>query len=94
MFYNDNGTFAYRDINAEGQLGEVIQSGTYTAGWSAITAIDLDGDGQDEIFFYRADGLFRYYNINPDGTIGSPILAGNDYTAGWSAITAVQLDTL
>ncbi len=92
LFYNDNGTFAYRDINAEGQLGEVIQSGTYTAGWSAITAIDLDGDGQDEIFFYRDDGLFRYYNINPDGTIGSPILAGNGYTAGWSAITAIDLD--
>ncbi len=29
----------------------------YTEGWSSITAVDLDGGGQDEIFFYRDDGL-------------------------------------
>ena len=57
-----------------------------------ITAVDLDGDGQDEMFFYRDDGLFRYYNINPNGTIGAPILAGEGCTVGWDAITAVDLD--
>jgi hypothetical protein len=52
----------------------------------------LDGDGQDEMFFYRDDGLFRYYEIGADGQIGLPILAGDGYTSGWSSITAINLD--
>jgi hypothetical protein len=76
-------------------LGLPILAGSgYTTGWSSITAVDLDGDGQDEMFFYRDDGLFRYYNVKPSGSVGSPILAGSGYTKGWSAITAVQLDLL
>ena len=54
--------------------------------------MDLDGDGQDEMFFYRDDGLFRYYNVGSDGSLGSPILAGSGYTAGWSSVTSVDLD--
>jgi hypothetical protein len=52
----------------------------------------LEGDGQDEMFFYRDDGLFRYYNIRPDGTLPLPISAGSKYTTGWTSITAVNLD--
>jgi hypothetical protein len=54
--------------------------------------VDLDGDGQDEMFFYREDGLFRYYDIKPNGTIGSPLAAGSNYTRGWSSISAIDLD--
>jgi hypothetical protein len=63
----------------------------YTNGWSAITAVDLDGDRQDEMFFYREDGLYRYYHVRPNGTLPSPLLAGDEYTAGWSSITAVDV---
>jgi hypothetical protein len=85
--------FRYYNIKPDGNIGSPILAGEgYTTGWSSITAVDLDGDGQDEMFFYRDDGVFRYYNIKPDGNIGSPILAGEGYTTGWSSITAVNLD--
>ena len=60
--------------------------------WHLCPLPDVDGDGQDEMFFYRDDGLFRYYDIRPNGTLGSPILQGDGYTSGWSSITAVDLD--
>ncbi|HEU4321205.1 MAG TPA: right-handed parallel beta-helix repeat-containing protein, partial [Acidimicrobiia bacterium] len=91
--YRDDGLYRYYNITATGSLGTMIKGGnTYTSGWDTITAVDLDGDGQDEMFFYRDDGLYRYYNIQPNGSLGQPILAGNGYTTGWSSITAVDLD--
>jgi VanW like protein len=93
FFYREDGLFRYYDIRIDGSLPIPMQQGDgYTEDWTAITAIDLDGQGQDEIFFYRADGLFRYYNISPSGSVGSPILQGDGYTDGWDAITAVDLD--
>jgi SpoIID/LytB domain protein len=93
LFYDGGGGFSYRDANADGTLGSIINSGAgYTPGWSSIAAVDLDGDGQDEIFFYRSDGLFRYYEIDPNANVGAPVLAGSGYTSGWSSISAVDLD--
>ncbi|HJS71772.1 MAG TPA: hypothetical protein VJ858_03515, partial [Acidimicrobiia bacterium] len=66
----------------------------YTRRWSSITAVDLDGDTQDEVFFYRQDGLFRYYQINETGHVGTPLAAGPGYTRGWSSIAAVDIDHL
>jgi hypothetical protein len=60
-------------------------------GWDAITAVDLDGDGQDEMFFYRDTGSFRYYRTSGSG-LGAVISSGTGYSLGWDAITAVDLD--
>jgi hypothetical protein len=93
FFYREDGLYRYYDIGSDGIIGPPIRAGNdYTTGWSSITAIDLDGDGQDEMFFYREDGLYRYYDIRSDGRIGTPITAGDQYTTGWSSITAVSLD--
>ena len=93
FFYREDGLFRYYDVRNDGSLGQPILAGDgYTTGWDAITAIDLDGDGQDEMFFYRDDGLFRFYDVRSNGSLGSPILAGDGYTTGWDAITAVDLD--
>jgi hypothetical protein len=92
FFYRGDGLFRYYDVGNEGNLSKPILAGdNYTSGWSSITSVNLDGDGQDEMFFYRDDGLFRYYNISATGHVGSPILAGDNYTNGWSSITAVNL---
>jgi glucose/arabinose dehydrogenase len=88
-----DGLFRYYDVSAGGHLSSpILQGSGYTTGWDAITAVDLNGDGQDEMFFYRDDGLFRYYNVQPSGHLGSPILQGAGYTTGWDAITAVDLE--
>jgi SpoIID/LytB domain protein len=93
FFYRNDGAFGFYSLGPDGSLGGPILAGSgYTSGWDAITAVDLDGDGQDEMFFYRADGLFRFYNVKPDGSLGLPILSGTGYTKGWDAITAVDLD--
>ncbi len=93
FFYHDDGAFVFQKMNSDGTTLETILEGSgYTAGWTAITSIDLNGDGQDEMFFYRADGLFRFYDVNSDGSLGSPILAGSGYTTGWDSITAIDLD--
>jgi beta-lactamase class A len=87
--------YRFYDVRPDGQIGRPILSGSnYTKGWSSITAVDLDGDGQDELLFYRADGLYRFYDVRPDGQIGRPILSGSNYTKGWSSITAVDLDEI
>jgi hypothetical protein len=93
FFYRDDGLFRFYDINPDGSLGSPLVAGeNYTTGWSSITSVDLEGDGQDEMFFYREDGLFRYYNVKPDGSLPQPLLAGDSYTSGWSSISAVDLD--
>jgi hypothetical protein len=95
LFYRaTTGAFRYYDTLPNGALGSTILSGSgYSKGWSSISAVDLDGDGRDEMFFYRAtDGAFRYYRIRPDGQLQSLILGGNGYSKGWDSITAVDLD--
>jgi LAS superfamily LD-carboxypeptidase LdcB len=93
FFYREDGLFRFYDVGLDGSVGSPLLAGSnYTAGWSSITSVDLDGDGQDEMFFYRDDGLFRYYNVKPDGSLGTPLLAGDGYSAGWSSITSVDLD--
>jgi hypothetical protein len=93
FFYRDDGLFRYYDIKPNGSIGSPLVAGSnYTKGWDSISAIDLDGDGQDEMFFYREDGLYRYYDVRPNGAIPKPMLAGDNYTKGWSSITAVDLD--
>jgi hypothetical protein len=93
FFYRDDGLFRFYKTTPDGSLGAPLVAGdNYTTGWSSITSVDLEGDGQDEMFFYRDDGLFRYYNVKPDGSLPKPLLAGDGYTAGWSSISAVDLD--
>jgi glucose/arabinose dehydrogenase len=90
LFYrSSDGLFRYYDVRANGSIGSPLAAGNgYTTGWDSMTAVDLDGDGQDEIMFYRAsDGIFRYYNIGPTGKLPKPLLSGT-YTTGWDSITA------
>ncbi len=93
FFYkSSDGVFKYYDVNPDGSLGAPLKTGTYSAGWDSITAVDLDGDGVDEAFFYRSsDGLFKYYDVKQDGSLGALIRTGS-YSTGWSAITKVDLD--
>ncbi|REK18398.1 MAG: hypothetical protein DWQ40_08520 [Actinobacteria bacterium] len=94
LFYRDDGVFKFYDIASDGALGSPMLEGDgYSGGWSIITAVDLDGDHQDELLFYRSsDGTFKYYAVNPDGSLGSPIKSGSGYSTGWTAIEAVELD--
>jgi SpoIID/LytB domain protein len=93
FFYKKTGEFRYENVNPDGTFAAPVLAGTgYTKNWSAITSVDLDGDGRDEMLFYREDGLFRYYRINANAVLGQPILAGDGYTKGWDVITAVDLD--
>lgn len=93
FFYRDDGLFRFYHIRPDGSLPSPFLAGNgYTAGWSSITGLDLEGDSQDEMFFYRADGLFRFYDVRPDGTLPAPLLAGNGYTAGWNSIAKVDLN--
>lgn len=96
LFYRkDDGLYRYYDIQPTGSLGPVITGGTgYSSGWTTITSVDLDADGQDEMFFYRADdGLYRYYDIRPNGKLGSLIAGGSGYSSGWTSIVAIDLDS-
>ncbi len=95
FFYrSSDGAYRFYDMNTGGSLGKQILGGTgYSTGWSSITAVDLDGDGQDEMFFYRAtDGAFRYYDVKTNGTLGAQLSGGTGYSLGWDSITAVDLD--
>ena len=93
FFYRSSGEFEFNPIGITGESNAPILEGDeYTTGWDAITAVDLDGDGQDEMFFYRDDGLFRFYHVKADGSLPKPLLEGEGYTTGWDAITAVDLD--
>lgn len=95
FFYRStDGAFRYYDIESTGQLGAPLQGGTgYSLGWDSITAIDIDGDGRDEMFFYRStDGAYRYYTMKPDGSLGPMIVGGTGYSLGWGSITAIDLD--
>ena len=92
FFYRADGLYRYYNIHPNGRIGAPIVAGDdYDLNWDAITAIDIDGDGQDEMFFYRADGLYRYYDVSSGGVLSSLILTGTDYQAGWSSISSIEL---
>ncbi len=94
LFYREDGQFRYYDMKTNGSVGTALQSGSgYSTGWSSITGLDLDGGGQDEIFFYRAaDGAFRYYEMKPNGALGNLLSGGTGYSTGWTSITALDLN--
>jgi hypothetical protein len=95
FFYRKtDGAYRYYDVRSNGTLGKLLAGGFgYSTGWSSITAVDLNGDGRDEFFFYRAtDGAYRYYSMNPNGTLNKLLQGGTGYSKGWSAITAVDLN--
>ena len=95
FFYRaTDGAFRYYDMRASGSLGNALQSGVgYSLGWTSITAVDLDGDGRDEMFFYRAiDGAYRYYDMRSNGTLGNLIAGGTGYSLDWDVISAIDLD--
>jgi glucose/arabinose dehydrogenase len=93
FFYRPDGTFSYYDIAPNASLGSPILSGSgYSSGWSSVTSVDLDGDGDDEMFFYRAPGVFAYYDIGPDAKLGAPINSGAGYSHKWDSIASVDLD--
>jgi subtilisin family serine protease len=44
FFYRaSDGLFLYYDVNSSGKLTSLLRSGKYSAGWSSIMAINLDG---------------------------------------------------
>ncbi|REK23828.1 MAG: hypothetical protein DWQ40_01965 [Actinobacteria bacterium] len=95
MFFYDEGTglFAYYNISPDASLGAPLQYAEgYSLGWDSITAVDVDGDGHDEMFFYRNDGTFKYYRTNPDGTLGTLMSSGTGYSSSWTSISAIDLD--
>ena len=95
FFYRSNdGAYRYYTVRSDGRLGTLLQGGAgYSLGWDSITAIDLDGDGKDEMFFYRSsDGAYRYYTVRSDGRLGTLLQGGAGYSLGWDSITAVALD--
>jgi hypothetical protein len=65
-------TARYRlyNVSANAILGPPIQGGNLGADWSSIAGVDLDGDGQDELFLYRSNGEFRFQRMNSDGSFG------------------------
>ncbi|HEU4318622.1 MAG TPA: PQQ-dependent sugar dehydrogenase [Acidimicrobiia bacterium] len=94
MFFYDGdlGLYSYYEIRPNGTLGAKIRSGDdYSTGWDSVTAVDMDGDGQDEMFFYRESGSFRYYDVTNTGGL-IPIKVGDGYSTGWDSITAVNID--
>jgi Tol biopolymer transport system component len=94
LFYRaTDGAYKYYSMRPDGRLRSLINSGTdYANGWTSIVALDLDGDGQDEILFYRSSGSYRYYQIRPNGTLESLIDSGSDYSTGWTWLTGVDVD--
>ncbi|HEU4320258.1 MAG TPA: CAP domain-containing protein [Acidimicrobiia bacterium] len=95
LFYrSSDGAFRYYETEPDGSLGNLLQGGTgYSSGWDSISAIDLDGDNKDELFFYRSsDGAFRYYDVRSDGLLGGPLYGGTGYSLGWDSISAIDLD--
>ena len=56
LFYRDDGLFRFYDVRSDAVLGSPVLSGSgYTRGWSSITAVDLEGDGQ--VHFSLHDAL-------------------------------------
>jgi hypothetical protein len=87
LFFGEDSYDAYA-VTSDGHLDEVIATSSGASGWDVISAIDVDGDGQDELLFYNDNGTFAYRDINAEGQLGEVIQSGT-YTAGWSAITAI-----
>jgi hypothetical protein len=70
----------------------LLSGGTgYAPGWDSITAIDLNGDARDELFFYRINGEFAYHETTSTGELGEAILAGSGYSSGWTSISSINL---
>jgi hypothetical protein len=69
----------------------ISEGDNFQTGLAWVSAIDLDGDAQDELLLYRSNGSYEYRDVNANGTLGEVIRSGSEYTSGWDIITSVRL---
>ncbi len=90
--YHPSGDYRFVDVGMAGCVVEIIKMGAYGSGWSHIEAVDLSGDGDDELVFYRkSDGRYVYYELTSSGGLGAKHAEGY-WGSGWDAVEPVNLD--
>ena len=92
LLYHDSGAYEFADVGMSGCIYDTILEGTYSSTWTHVEAVDLSGDGDDELLFYRSsDGRYVYYELTGSGGLGSK-LADGYWGSGWDAVEPVNLD--
>lgn len=92
LYRPSNGLYWYRNVDAAGCTLETIRDATFGTGWSTLEALDLDGDGQQELLFYRStDGRYAFVDLNSDGTLGATRSKGF-WSPGWTVVEPVRFE--
>ncbi len=92
LLYHDDGDYVYANVSSTGCIVEKVKTGAYSALWSVVEAVDLSGDGDDELVFYRkSDGRYVYYELTSSGGLGAKHAEGY-WGSGWDAVEPVNLD--
>ncbi|MFC5379951.1 hypothetical protein [Aquipuribacter nitratireducens] len=86
----DRGRRVLVDLRADGSTGTFSDT-TWSAGWDAVTAVEVDGTPGSELVVYDADrGRRVLVDLRADGSTGT--FSDTTWSAGWDAVTAVEVD--
>jgi len=94
LFYDSDatstrGTVSVYQTDSTG-LSSRLWKAAWSAGWSHVVPVDLDGDGKDEVIVYNmVTGRYFFLNVRADGSMVE--LSGGNWTPGWETIIALEL---
>lgn len=86
------GDYRVYNVDSRFQLAGTLRSDELSGSWHQITAVDLDGDQQDELFLYnRTTRAYRFYDVDAAGQLTSRIRSGT-LSQSWTIARGVDLD--
>lgn len=94
FFYEGStGTAKIHDVTKNGQLGSVFwQADNWRKTWHSIIAVDVDGDGGDELFMYdRVNGHAKIHDLNSNGTLGRQLYTAENWRS-WDLVNKLDVN--
>lgn len=95
IFYDDEiGRGVTRQVANNGALGGAwMDQPGWRDSWDVVLPVDVDGDGNDELFFYSADNrTAKIHNVSNSGGLSSKLWEATNWRRTWHTIVAVDVD--
>lgn len=92
VFVNSKGAVTTYNVGVgQYKLGSKRGTTKWSTSWTTVTAIDVNGDGRDEMLFYNSKtGKYNIRKVNTKGQVTGAAIRKGTWAKGWTSIAAVN----